>query len=207
MKTIALLRSYSVGLAMAFIALQSYGAQEPLFEGLGSYKRKVTTDSPKAQRYFNQGLAFLHGFNHGAAIRSFREAARLDPECAMAHWGIAVASGPHINYPLVPQPAAELAWKELQLAKKHALHALTVERDLIEALSARYANPQPEDRSPLDRAYAEAMRKVWQAHPEDPDVGALFAEAMMDLRHGINGPLTGSRSPALMKSSPRSMRS
>ena len=100
----------------------------------------------------------------------------------MAHWGIAVASGPHINYPLVPQPAAELAWKELQLAKKHALHASTVERDLIEALSARYANPQPEDRSPLDRAYAEAMRKVWQAHPEDPDVGALFAEAMMDLR-------------------------
>ena len=67
----------------------------------------------------------------------------------MAHWGIAVASGPHIKYPLVPQPAAELAWKELQLAKKHALHASTVERDLIEALSARYANPQPEDRSPL----------------------------------------------------------
>ena len=158
------------------------GAQEPLFEGLGSHKRKVTTDSPKAQRYFNQGLAFLQGFNHGAAIRSFQEAARLDPECAMAHWGIALASGPHINYPLVPPPAAELAWNELNLARKYAPNASRVERDLIEALGARYADPQPEDRSALDRAYAEAMRKVWKAHPDDPDVGALFAEAMMDLR-------------------------
>ena len=167
-----------VGLAASY----ADGAQEPLFEGLGSHKRKVTTDSPKAQRYFNQGLAFLQGFNHGAAIRSFQEAARLDPECAMAHWGIALASGPHINYPLVPPPAAELAWKELNLAQKHAAQATRVERDLIEALSTRYANPQPEDRSELDRAYAEAMRKVWKAHPDDPDVGALFAEAMMDLR-------------------------
>ena len=126
----------------------------------------------------------------------------------MAHWGIAVASGPHINYPLVPEPAAELAWKELQLAKKHALHASTVERDLIEALSARYANPQPEDRSPLDRAYAEAMRKVWQAHLEDPDVGALFAEAMMDLRPWDQWTPDGQSQPGtLMKSSPRSMRS
>jgi hypothetical protein len=94
MKTIALLRSAIVGLAIGFADFHAHGAQEPFFEGLGSYKRKVTTDSPKAQRYFNQGLAFLHGFNHGAAIRSFREAARLDPECAMAHWGIALASGP-----------------------------------------------------------------------------------------------------------------
>jgi len=181
MKTIALIRSAFVGLTIAVVDCHVH-AQEPLFEGLGSYKRKVTTDSPKAQRYFNQGLAFLHGFNHGAAIRSFREAARLDPESAMAHWGIALASGPHINYPLVPPPAAELAWKELELARKYSPNASRVERDLIEALSARYANPQPEDRSPLDRAYAEAMRQVWKAHPNDPDVGALFAEALMDLR-------------------------
>ena len=83
-------------------------AKEPFFEGLGSYSRKITTDSPRAQRYFNQGLAFLHGFNHGAAIRSFQEAARLDPKCAMAHWGIALACGPHINLTVVPPPAAEL---------------------------------------------------------------------------------------------------
>jgi hypothetical protein len=89
-------------------------AKEPFFEGLGSYSRKITTDSPRAQRYFNQGLAFLHGFNHGAAIRSFQEAARLDPKCAMAHWGIALACGSHINLTAMPPPAAELAWKELQ---------------------------------------------------------------------------------------------
>ncbi len=156
-------------------------ATEPLFEGLGSYSRKITTDSPKAQRYFNQGLAFLHGFNHGAAIRSFQEAARLDPKCAMAHWAIALACGPHINLTVMPPPAAELAWKELQLAQQNAEHASPVERDLIEALSHRYADPQPQDRAPLDQAYADAMRMVWQKYPNDPDVGVFFAEAMMDL--------------------------
>jgi tetratricopeptide (TPR) repeat protein len=156
-------------------------ATEPFFEGLGSYSRKITTVSPRAQRYFNQGLAFLHGFNHGAAIRSFQEAARLDPKCAMAHWGIALACGPHINFIAVPPPAAELAWKELQLAQQNAEHASPVERDLIEALSHRYADPQPQDRAPLDQAYADAMRTVWQKYPHDPDVGVFFAEAMMDL--------------------------
>src|SRR5688572_17554737 len=80
----------------------------PLLDTLGAHTHRVTTKSPDAQRYFDQGLRFLFGFNHGAAIRSFQEAARLDPECAMAHWGIALASGPHINFPYVPPPAAEL---------------------------------------------------------------------------------------------------
>lgn len=167
---------------IVFSSVGELSAREPLFEGLGSYSRPVTTASPKARRYFNQGLGFYHGFNHGAAIRSFQEAARLDPKCAMAHWGIALANGPHINYPLVPPPAAERAWKELQLAQQYAEKASPVERALIEALSKRYANPQPEDRKPLDEAYAAAMRDVWKQYPNDPDVGALFAEAMMDLR-------------------------
>ena len=170
------------GLAVALAGTGIVNGKEPIFDGLGSYTRTVTTDSPRAQRYFNQGLAFYHGFNHGEAIRSFQEAARLDPKCAMAHWGIALACGPHINLPLVPPPAAELAWKELKLAQENAQHASPVERDLIEALSRRYANPQPEDRAPLDQAYADAMRKVWQNYPNDQDVGVLFAEAMMDLR-------------------------
>jgi len=176
-------RSWMVlGLAVGLAGTGTVNAKEPIFDGLGSYTRTVTTDSPRAQRYFNQGLAFYHGFNHGEAIRSFQEAARLDPKCAMAHWGIALACGPHINLPLVPPPAAELAWKELKLAQENAQHASPVERDLIEALSRRYANPQPEDRAPLDQAYADAMRKVWQNYPNDQDVGVLFAEAMMDLR-------------------------
>src|SRR6476661_10585393 len=173
------------GLALLVVALNGTGtvrATEPFFEGLGSYSRKITTDSPRAQRYFNQGLAFLHGFNHGAAIRSFQEAARLDPKCAMAHWGIAMACGPHINLTVMPPAAVEMAWNELKLAEQNAERASGVERDLVEALSHRYANPPPQDRTPLDQAYADAMRTVWQKYPNDPDVGAFFAEAMMDLR-------------------------
>ncbi len=170
-------------LAAGLAGADSTGAkEEPIFAGLGQYQRKVTSDSPKAQRYFNQGLGFYHGFNQGAAIRSFEEAIRLDPKCAMAHWGIALANGPHINLMIVPPAAAELAWNEVKLAQEKAEQAAPVERELIEALSHRYANPQPEDRGPLDFAYADAMRKVWQHYPNDPDVGALFAEAMMDLR-------------------------
>jgi tetratricopeptide (TPR) repeat protein len=157
-------------------------AKEPLYDGLGSYSRQVTTDSADAQRYFDQGLGFLHGFNHRAAIRAFQQAAELDRECAMAHWGVALACGPHINAIAVPPPAAELAWKELGLARKNTGNASPVERALIDALAKRYANPQPEDRSGLDRAYADAMREVWKKYPKDPDVGALFAEAMMNLR-------------------------
>ena len=157
-------------------------AKEPLYDGLGSHSRKITTDSPEAQRYFDQGLGFLHGFNHRAAIRAFQQAAELDPKCAMAHWGVALACGPHINSMVVPPAEAELAWKELGLAQKNEANASPVERALIDALAKRYANPQPEDRSGLDRAYANAMREVWKEYPNDPEVGALFAEAMMNLR-------------------------
>jgi tetratricopeptide (TPR) repeat protein len=157
-------------------------AKEPLYDGLGSYSRKITTDSDEAQRYFDQGLSFLHGFNHRAAIRAFQQAAELDPQCAMAHWGVALACGPHINFTTVPPAAVKLAWKELELARKNTAIASPVERALIDALGKRYANPQPEDRSGLDRAYADAMREVWKKFPNDADAGVLFAEAMMDLR-------------------------
>lgn len=152
----------------------------PLFEGLGAHRRQVTTSSPEAQRYFDQGLNFLYAFNHDEAIRSFRKAGELDPSCAMAWWGVAVANGPHINYPAVPPDHAKAAWEALVKAKA-APNASPVERALIEALAVRYADPQPEDRSPLDRAYADAMRKVRAAYPKDADVGALFAESLMDL--------------------------
>ena len=183
------------GLILALANIAELSAGEPLFAGLGSYSRKITTSSPKAEQFFNQGLGFYHGFNHGAAIRAFREAARIDPKCAMAHWGIALANGPHINFPMVPPPAAEAAWKELQLAQQKAEKASPVEKAVIEALSHRYANPQPEDRKPLDEAYAAAMREVWKQFPDDPDVGALFAEAMMDLRPWDQWTLGGQPNP------------
>jgi tetratricopeptide (TPR) repeat protein len=168
--------------SMTLAAFNLLAAKEPLYEGLGSYSRKVTTKSAEGQRYFDQGLGFLHGFNHRAAIRAFQQAAELDPNCAMAHWGTALACGPHINAMAVPPAEAALAWKELELAQKNAGNADPIERALIDALAKRYANPQPEDRSGLDRAYADAMREVWKKYPKDPDVGALFAEAMMNLR-------------------------
>jgi tetratricopeptide (TPR) repeat protein len=188
-------RHVLTGAVLALVFCASTNASEPLYDGLGTYSRKITTNNSKAQRYFDQGLALLHGFNHRGAIRSFQEAARLDPQCAMAHWGTAMAAGPHINYPLVPQPMAELAWKELTLAKQNASNASEVERALIDALSKRYAYPQPEDRAPLDQTYANAMREVWKRFPNDVDVGALFAEAMMDLRPWNQWTLEGQPNP------------
>src|SRR3954470_17941535 len=158
MKTLRL--SFLLALATCFAGLILHAEIEPLRNDLGTYTRKITTKNPKAQKYFNQGLALIHGFNHSAAIRSFQEAANADPECAMAHYGIALAAGPHINYPLVPPPMAELAWKELTLAQQYADKASPVEKALIDALGKRYANPQPEDRTALDHANADAMREV-----------------------------------------------
>ncbi|MGE3777119.1 MAG: hypothetical protein AB7F89_08050, partial [Pirellulaceae bacterium] len=154
----------------------------PLFEGLDASGRKITTSSAQAQQYFDQGLGFLYAFNHDEAIRSFREAARLDPQCAMAWWGVALANGPHINNPVLPEHRARAAWQAWTEASRHAASGSAVERALIEALRARYADPPPEDRQQLDEAYAGAMRRVWQQHSGDADVGALFAEALMDLR-------------------------
>src|SRR5262245_4565778 len=168
--------------ALVLVTGQVLAAKEPLYDGLGSYSRKITTELDEAQRYFDQGLGFLHGFNHRAAIRAFQQAAELDPECAMAHWGVALACGPHINAMAVPPPAAELAWKELGLAQKNARKAEPIERALIEALAKRYANPQPVDRRGLGGASADAMRELGKKYPGDPDVVALFAEAMMNFR-------------------------
>lgn len=163
------------------LASQIY-AGEPLYRGLGSYTRKVTTDSALAQRYFNQGLAWLHGFNYPAALRSFTEAAKLDPECAMAHWGVALAAGPHLNNMGVSPAMAELARNELALARR-ASHASAVERALVDALDHRYANPEPNHRGRLlHTAYADAMRELWMKYPHDADVGAFFAESLMNLR-------------------------
>jgi tetratricopeptide (TPR) repeat protein len=151
-----------------------------LLSGLGSHSRSISTRSELAQRYFDQGLVLTYGFNHGGAIDAFREAARQDPDCAMCFWGVAYAYGPNINAPMGPE-AATAAYAALQEARRRLPHASPVEREYIEALSARYApDPQPADRSALDAAYAEAMRGVHQRHPDDLDAAALFAEALMD---------------------------
>ena len=154
----------------------------PRFSGLGSHIREVTAKSADAQAYFNQGLSFLFAFNHDEAIRAFEHAAKLDPDCAMAWWGVSVANGPHINNPVLPSERAMAAWKALCVARSAARKTTDSERALIEALARRYAFEPPADRKPLDEAYAAAMRELWKANPTDADIGALFAEAMMDLR-------------------------
>ncbi len=163
-------------------ALAEDSLDPPLFKGLGDHHRKVTTSSPLAQQYFDQGLIWAYAFNHDEAIRSFKRAAALDPGCAMAWWGIALCNGPHINNPVVPPERAAEAWSALQKAQAAKAGATEVERALIGALSRRYAASAPADRSGLDKTYARAMGAVWEDFPDDPDVGTLYAEALMDLR-------------------------
>ena len=163
--------------------LSSAAPDTPLwFGGKGARHFVVTTTSADAQRWFDQGLTLCYGFNHAEAIRSFEQATRADPDCAMAWWGIAYAWGTHINNPEMDTEANEKAHAALTTAIGKLGRVSPLERRLVEALSRRYAMPAPEDRAPLDQAYAEAMREAWRAYPTNPDVGALFAESMMNLR-------------------------
>ena len=152
----------------------------PLLEGMGDLHWEISTDSELAQRYFDQALTLAYGFNHLEAERSFREAARLDDNCAICFWGAALVLGPNINDP-VPTPEREKkAYETLNEAVARLEHASDKERALIEALQTRYQETPPSDRSSLDQAYAKAMRSVAKRFPEDLQVQALFAEAMMD---------------------------
>lgn len=152
----------------------------PLLEGMGDLHFAVTTKNEMAQRFFNQGLVLSYAFNHKEAERAFLEAARLDPNCAMAYWGAALVLGPNINAPMDNAENAKVN-TALQKALALAPQASAKEQALINALSRRYAETPPESRAALDEAYANAMREVAQKYPDDADVAALFAEAAMDL--------------------------
>ncbi len=156
-------------------------ATVPLFDNLGTYHHTVTTSSPRAQQYFDQGLRLIYAFNHDEARRAFNEAARIDPQCAMAYWGAALSLGPNINLPRDPQRDAE-ALESMQQALALKDQVSPVERDYIEALSRRYSADPEADGKAMDLAYAGAMRELSRDHPEDPDAATLFAEALMDLR-------------------------
>ncbi|MEO6264883.1 MAG: hypothetical protein ABIO58_08020, partial [Luteimonas sp.] len=136
----------------------------PLFDSFGSLHRDTGSSVPAAQRYFDQGLRMAYGFNHEAASRAFAEAARLDPDCAVCVWGQALVLGPNINLPMDPALAKD-ATTLARRAQRLATHARPVDRALIAALQARYADPAPLDRKPLDRAYADAMTRVVQQFP------------------------------------------
>lgn len=156
------------------------GQIAPILEGLGNYHRAITTSAERAQIFFDQGLRLAYSFNHAEALRSFKEAARLDPDCAMAYWGQGLVQGPNINVPMPPEnraPAYEATQKAMALREK----ASDVERDLIEALAVRYvAADAKEDRAALDAAFAEAMGKLAEKHPEDDDIAVLYGAALME---------------------------
>lgn len=152
-----------------------------LLEGLGDYSFPVTSAVPEVQRWFDQGLILSYGFNHDAAERAFLKATQLDPDCAMCWWGAALVLGPHVNAGMDPA-SNDRAWQRLQKALALADRASPRERAFIRALSARYAEVPPEDRRPLDEAYAEATRQLMRDLPGDPDAAVFHAEALMDLQ-------------------------
>ena len=153
-----------------------------LYDGFNGYAREVTTDSPEAQRWFDQGIQLLYGFNHDEAIRSFERAAEIDPGCAMAWWGAAYARGLHINNPAVGEEAGRAAHEAAKKAGDALDKETPIERALIAAVAHRFAEPAPADRGALEANYAAAMEKAWHLFPDDADVGALYAESLMNLQ-------------------------
>jgi tetratricopeptide (TPR) repeat protein len=152
----------------------------PRLQNLGVHTFPVTTKSDRAQLFINQGVNLAYAFNHAEAARAFAEAARLDPEAAMAYWGHALVLGPNINAAM----PAEDEPKALDLVKKaQALRATATPREqaYIDAVAARYTG-RAEDRQKADRAFADAMRRLTQLYPDDLDAKAMYAEALMDLR-------------------------
>ncbi|MET1411865.1 hypothetical protein ABVF61_06340 [Roseibium sp. HPY-6] len=154
---------------------------------LGTYSRKVSTTCEDAQRLFDKGLVWLYGYNHEAAAECFEKALQIDPECGMAHWGLAYAIGPNYNKPweffepdervAVLKQAAEIVEKGLACSGK----LQPVEIALIEAIGKRFPeDPAVEDYLPWHDAFADAMRQVYSAHRSDLDVVTIFAEALMN---------------------------
>ena len=171
-------------LAAAFVSACSAppeppAPKAPLYNNLGSYQHRISTSSPDAQKYFDQGLTLSYAFNHAEAIRAFRQAAALDPSCAMCYWGVAFALGPNINAPITEEAARD-AWTAIGQARSVASNATDKERAYIEALAKRYTSDPKAERAPLDRAYADAMRELAKRFPDDLDAVTLFAQSLMD---------------------------
>src|SRR5262245_20595639 len=152
-----------------------------LYDNLGSYSYRVTTASPDAQRWFDQGLRLVYAFNHHEAQRAFREAARIDPGCAMCYWGIALTEGSNYNSP-TDADREKSALAAVRQAEQRAAGVRPAERALIAALARRHSADPQAKREALDRPYADAMREVARQFPEDLEASTLFADSMMNLR-------------------------
>src|SRR5262245_54698701 len=151
-----------------------------LVRGLGAHHHAIATQSAEAQKFFDQGFAWVFAFNHDEAVRSFTRAAELDPKSPMPHWGIAWALGPNYNLD-VDDPREKQAYQEIQTAKKLAADGPPEERAYVPAMAVRFsANPKA-DRAKLARDYSAAMRDLSQRYPDDLDAATLYAESLMNL--------------------------
>jgi tetratricopeptide (TPR) repeat protein len=166
--------------AASAISAAAPADEPPLMEGLGTRTMKITTSSRLAQRYFDQGYRLAWGFNHDEALRAFRKAQRLDPQCAMCFWGEAWALGPNINVPMDAKANAP-ALAALDNARALAPRASKREQALIKAMSARYSADPKAERAALDSAYAAAMRRVENNFRSDVEVATLYADALMNV--------------------------
>jgi tetratricopeptide (TPR) repeat protein len=151
-----------------------------LMSGLGNVHHPVSTTNKQAQRFFDQGLNFVYGFNHDEARRSFEQAARLDPKLAMAWWGVALTLGPNYNLPVDPE-REKAGYDAVQKALSLQANASEPERAYINALVVRYSNDPKPDLHQLDRAYKDAMSKLAAHYPDDLDAATLYAESIMNL--------------------------
>ena len=172
--------SFQFALASSARAAARADERVPLWPGLGDRTFAITTASAEAQTYFNQGFAFLYGFNHWEAIRSFQQGQEIDPDCAMCYWGEAKARGPNINAPM-DKGEEHPALTAIKRAAALSDGATAKEKGLIEALALRYTPDGDATRADLDKRYAEAMTALHEAYPEDQDIAVLYAEAQMDL--------------------------
>src|SRR5882672_9621867 len=161
-------------------SLFAHSKPPALIPGLGQHHHTISTKSPEAQRFFDQGLILVFAFNHEEAARSFRRASELDPQSAMAFWGIALAFGPCINLDVDP-PHERAAYDAVQKASLLAPGTTQKERDYIQALATRYSPDPKVDLRKLDAEYALAMRGLSNHYPDDLDAATLYAESLMDL--------------------------
>lgn len=179
-----LLLSAGPALAVAPATAPTTAPSAKLIEGLGSVHHAVSTSDAEAQRFFDQGLALVYGFNHAEAANSFRWAAELDPKLAMAYWGEALALGPNINLPEIDQDAERAAVKAVRRAQELAggPGVADAERAYVRALAKRYSDDPKADLRKHAADYRDAMRELAKAYPDDLDAATLSAESGMNLR-------------------------
>jgi tetratricopeptide (TPR) repeat protein len=166
---------------VAVCSLFAQSKSPVLMPGLGQHHHTISTKNSEAQRFFDQGLTLVFAFNHEEAARAFRRASELDPQSAMAFWGVALALGPCINLIDVDPPHEKAAYEAVQKALLLAPSATERERAYIQALSKRYSSDPKVDLRKLDAQYANAMRELHKHYPDDLDAATLYAESLMDL--------------------------